>query len=300
MYSKCLVLSAFAVALAVVCALAPTGVNAVDAKAPNKSHHLIVGSRLPGDRLVLSENIIKNSKWLQVVTAEKTFRAPRYQIITQVSALDQKTNGKGAFASLIKGGPGHNNVTLKFKSQRGHGINFRVQIYARFWAALKNRQFAIYWCQVYPTDFAFMSKLLYKLAHFCWIKNLYYNLYIFSQFIIPSLKKSSLIIFFCFAFVNSNCLSIINCFKKNISSGKNFLFFKIRSSISTIIILEFGINNNECLIPNRTFVCDFTFSMEIYCIFNLYFQSTWKSCCFFFKTYICWFAFWKKIADNDP
>lgn len=132
MYSKCFILSAFAIALAAVCAIAPIGVNAADARAPNNSHHLVVGSRLPGDQLILTENIVKNSKWLQIVTVEKTFTAPKYQIITQVSALDQKTNGNGAHASLLKGGPGHNNVTLKFKSQRGHGINFKVQIYARF------------------------------------------------------------------------------------------------------------------------------------------------------------------------
>jgi len=101
------------------------------AAANNKSHHLIVGYRAPGDRLVLKEYIIKNSSWMKVQSIQKTFNVSRYEHITMVEALDQKTNGNGAYASILNGGPGHSNVTMKFKSQRGHGINFIVNIYAR-------------------------------------------------------------------------------------------------------------------------------------------------------------------------
>ncbi|XP_029037767.1 probable salivary secreted peptide [Osmia bicornis bicornis] len=97
----------------------------------NKSHHLIVGSRMPGDRITLRENIVKSSSWMQIVTVQKTFNVSRWERITQVQALDQKTNGNGAFASILNGGPGFSNVTLRFKSQRGHGINFNVQIFTR-------------------------------------------------------------------------------------------------------------------------------------------------------------------------
>lgn len=97
----------------------------------NKSHNLIVGSRMAGDRLSLKENIVKNSSWMQIVTVQKTFNVSPWERITQVQALDQKTNGNGAFASILNGGPGFSNVTLKFKSQRGHGINFVVQIFSR-------------------------------------------------------------------------------------------------------------------------------------------------------------------------
>lgn len=99
--------------------------------AANKSHHLIIGYRLPGDRLVLRQNIIKDSSWMKVVVVEKTFNATKYERITLIEALDQKTNGNGAYASLTKGGPGNNNATLRFKSQRGHGINFIVNVYSR-------------------------------------------------------------------------------------------------------------------------------------------------------------------------
>lgn len=97
----------------------------------NKSHNLIIGYRMPGDRLVLTSRVVKNSAWLQIVTEQKTFNASRWDRITLVQALDQKTNGNGAYASLLNGGPGHQNVTLRFKSQRSHGIDFIVQLYAR-------------------------------------------------------------------------------------------------------------------------------------------------------------------------
>lgn len=97
----------------------------------NKSHHLIVGYRMPGDRLVLRNNIVKNSSWMKVQTVEKTFNISQWERITLLQALDQKTNGNGAYASILKGGPGNSNVTMKFKSQRGHGINFTIEIYAR-------------------------------------------------------------------------------------------------------------------------------------------------------------------------
>ncbi|XP_015429116.1 PREDICTED: probable salivary secreted peptide [Dufourea novaeangliae] len=99
--------------------------------ANNQSNHLAVGYRVPGDRLVLRQNIIKKSSWMQVVVEEKTFYVSGNEQITLVQALDQKTNGNGAHASLTAGGPGHSNVSLRFKSQRGHGINFVVEVYAR-------------------------------------------------------------------------------------------------------------------------------------------------------------------------
>ncbi|XP_018401030.1 PREDICTED: probable salivary secreted peptide [Cyphomyrmex costatus] len=97
----------------------------------NKSHHLIVGYRMAGDRVVLKENIIKNSSWMKVQIVEKTFNISRNERITLVEALDQKTNGNGAHASILNGGPGHNFVSMRFKSQRGHGVNFALNLYGR-------------------------------------------------------------------------------------------------------------------------------------------------------------------------
>ena len=97
----------------------------------DNSHNLVVGYRLPGDKLVLSQNVIKNSSWMRVVVVEQTFSLSEFDRITLLQALDQKTNGNGAYASILGGGPGSNNVTMRFKSQRGHGINFVVELYSR-------------------------------------------------------------------------------------------------------------------------------------------------------------------------
>lgn len=132
MICKCLIFSAFALALAVL-SVPDSGVTAaaVVPAANNKSHNLIVGSRLPGDRLIWGESVMKASKWLQIVTLEKNFNATKYERITQIRAMDRRTDGNGAFAKVIKGGVGYNNVTLRFKSQRGYEINFWVEVYAR-------------------------------------------------------------------------------------------------------------------------------------------------------------------------
>ncbi|XP_051167731.1 probable salivary secreted peptide [Leptopilina boulardi] len=121
----------FIVALSLSSYAIPKEHNNRYARAVNKSHHLIVGARLPGDRLLLKQNVVKNSSWMKVVIVEKTFNVTRYERITQVAAYDQKTNGNGAYASLLNGGPGNQMVRLKFKSQRGHGINFIVELYGR-------------------------------------------------------------------------------------------------------------------------------------------------------------------------
>ncbi|XP_014237974.1 probable salivary secreted peptide [Trichogramma pretiosum] len=104
--------------------------NGYYAKA-NQSHNLIMGVRQPGDRLIYQESVVKPSKFLQVIQVEKSFNVSNGYYLTQIRAMDQKTNGNGAFATRVRGGPGYNNVTLSFKSQRGHGINFLVQLYAR-------------------------------------------------------------------------------------------------------------------------------------------------------------------------
>ncbi|XP_033334144.2 putative salivary secreted peptide [Megalopta genalis] len=97
----------------------------------NKSYNLSIGYRQPGDKLMLRENVVVSSSWMQVKTVTKKFNVSQWYRITLVEAIDQKTNGNGARPSLIAGGPGYSNVTLKFTSQRGHGINFVVNVYAR-------------------------------------------------------------------------------------------------------------------------------------------------------------------------
>ena len=110
----------------------------------NKSHDLVIGYRQPGDRLVVRSRVVKNSSWMKIVTEQKTFNASRWDRITMVQALDQKTNGNGAYASILNGGPGHQNVTIRFKSQRSHGIDFIVELYARPWADITGANKAVW------------------------------------------------------------------------------------------------------------------------------------------------------------
>ena len=122
------------VAIAVIFAQVNTApqVGYYAANNTNKSHNLVVGYRMPGDRLVLRQNVIKNSSWGRIVVEERTFNVSKWERITMVQALDQKTNGNGAYASITNGGPGNQNVTIRLKSQRGHGINFIIELYSRY------------------------------------------------------------------------------------------------------------------------------------------------------------------------
>lgn len=132
MIKKCFVLLTLVAAIGIATYAPPAKyLDHYAANTTNKSHHLIAGSRLPGDRLYYQEYIVKSSSWLQIVSVEKSFNVSKNLRITQLQALDQKTNGNGAYAKIVKGGPGTSNVTIKFKSQRSHGINFLVLLYAR-------------------------------------------------------------------------------------------------------------------------------------------------------------------------
>ena len=90
---------------------------------------MIVGYRVPGDWLLQKEDVVKDKQFLQGVTLTKTFTGNGKSIITQIKALDQKTNGNGAYATIISGGVGESYVTIKFKSQRNHSIKFKVKLH---------------------------------------------------------------------------------------------------------------------------------------------------------------------------
>ena len=43
--------------------------------------------------------------------------------------LDQRKDGKNGVVKVKQGGIGNKNVLLRFHSQRGHSLNYVVQIY---------------------------------------------------------------------------------------------------------------------------------------------------------------------------
>lgn len=119
----------------VIFALALSGAVAWNLKTQGKGsipgHDLIVGSRLPGDKIIHKENIVKTGKWFRVVEVTKTINAIKGTKITQIIAKDLETDGNGAYVKLTNGGPAYSNVSIKFTSQRGYGINFTLEVYAR-------------------------------------------------------------------------------------------------------------------------------------------------------------------------
>lgn len=100
-------------------------------KSKKVSHDFILGSRLSGDRLVIQKTVYRTAKKWKSITLKESFNATKHVRITQVAAFDQKRNGKAAVVKLVKGGPGKQNVTLKFKSHRGYGIYYIVRVYGR-------------------------------------------------------------------------------------------------------------------------------------------------------------------------
>ncbi|XP_016842183.1 probable salivary secreted peptide [Nasonia vitripennis] len=96
------------------------------------SHHFLVGARPFADKLFRREQVKVNSLLWTSLKERRTFSTDGTAKITLIKALDQKTNGNGAYVSLINGGPGQTFVTLEFKSQKGHGIDFVVELYAKY------------------------------------------------------------------------------------------------------------------------------------------------------------------------
>lgn len=52
--------------------------------------------------------------------------------INCINIRDKTTDGTGAFANIKEGGINYKYVVLHFKSQRGNGIRFIVDIYAQY------------------------------------------------------------------------------------------------------------------------------------------------------------------------
>ncbi|GAB0088307.1 probable salivary secreted peptide [Sergentomyia squamirostris] len=99
-----------------------------------QSHHIQWGNVTHYDILLHRDFVRKSSSWLQVVSTDVNYplansTQPRNRTITCIRAQDQYINGKGGFATLRAGGVGFNHTTVHFKSQRGQGFDFILEIY---------------------------------------------------------------------------------------------------------------------------------------------------------------------------
>ncbi|XP_055697703.1 probable salivary secreted peptide [Phlebotomus papatasi] len=99
-----------------------------------QSHNMQWGNTTHYDQLLHRAFVKKSSSFMQTKTTEyswpnATNSQPRNRTITCIRALDQYVNGKGGYATLRAGGVGFNHTTIRFKSQRGHGFDFILEIY---------------------------------------------------------------------------------------------------------------------------------------------------------------------------
>ncbi|XP_043461974.1 probable salivary secreted peptide [Leptopilina heterotoma] len=104
-------------------------INNEDKEKPNNSHNLIIGSRQPGDKLYIDLNVTAPAIKSKIVIKSATYFIHLGHNITQIAAVDWKTDGTGADVTLESGSVEENNFTLTFKSQESYGIDFLLQVY---------------------------------------------------------------------------------------------------------------------------------------------------------------------------
>lgn len=82
-------------------------------------------------RLLLQETAYKESIWMVVRDADIVYpkKSEIPYTISCIKVLDQRKDGKNGVVKVKQGGIGTKNVLLRFHSQRGHSLNYVVQIY---------------------------------------------------------------------------------------------------------------------------------------------------------------------------
>ncbi|XP_068624016.1 probable salivary secreted peptide [Battus philenor] len=80
-----------------------------------------------GKQLIHHEIYTKKALPLQKRVEEVEIKAPENRTIQGIIVKDMKGNGE---SYIKRGGIGMNSVTLKLKSEKGHGFKFSVDVYA--------------------------------------------------------------------------------------------------------------------------------------------------------------------------
>lgn len=87
----------------------------------------------PYDQLLHHSFRRKSSSFYKIVTEDMKFpfpNQPNNKTITAIRIIDQLPKSK-AYAQIYAGGIGYNHTLLHFKSERGKGFNFSLEIYGR-------------------------------------------------------------------------------------------------------------------------------------------------------------------------
>ncbi|KAJ8675758.1 hypothetical protein QAD02_011544 [Eretmocerus hayati] len=74
---------------------------------------------------------IHQGKSAQVMEYEKTFSVDSPSIISEVRLINQNLNKDGVTAKIINGGPGNDIFTVRFISEKGQSIDYKVEIAGR-------------------------------------------------------------------------------------------------------------------------------------------------------------------------
>lgn len=105
--------------------------NLFDLSSAQNSSDLIIGAIQPGDRMIEQRFVEVPYKVLQIVKERITLNGNQYSKIHCIRALNRKNNGHPAKVTVEAGGTDQTYVTLLFKSERGHGIHYNVELWGR-------------------------------------------------------------------------------------------------------------------------------------------------------------------------
>ena len=94
----------------------------------HKGDYVTFGHCGPYARIIQKERVYKKAKWLRVVEEQRTLHTNGPKI-SCVIANNFKHNGHPAKVLLASGGENFNHTTLRFVSERGHGIHFDVELW---------------------------------------------------------------------------------------------------------------------------------------------------------------------------
>ncbi|XP_058799871.1 probable salivary secreted peptide [Phymastichus coffea] len=94
-------------------------------------HDLMQGQREPGDTLIAQMQIDKEYKTLRVIEHVESILGDGNHRITRIEAIDYKQKKTSATPHIMSGGVGQSHVTIKFISERGHGIHYIIKVYGK-------------------------------------------------------------------------------------------------------------------------------------------------------------------------
>lgn len=97
----------------------------------NADRDLVIGDRQSGDNLIEQRQVEKDAWPFMIVEKTETIMGDGNSVITRVEIIDTKKQETSAKAAILSGGPGMSYVTVKFESERGHGIHYIIKVYGK-------------------------------------------------------------------------------------------------------------------------------------------------------------------------